>query len=108
MKYVIPIFLIVFCKFSYAKNETKTAADICLKSATTWAIKTEAKKTGAKVDQIKTSEAKSLGSGANLYLASVFVDGPKTGENTHWEIVGEFNFNKHTCEILVGKSYWAH
>lgn len=90
--------------FAYAGG----AADTCMKSATTWALKSEAKKTGVKIEKIKVIENRSLGNGANLYLMSLFVEGPKTGDNTHWEIAGEFELETSSCKILVGRRYWAH
>jgi hypothetical protein len=31
------------------------------------------------------------------------VEGPNTGDNAHWEIVGEFNLKNSTCKVLIGK-----
>lgn len=92
---------------AYASDET-TSADICLSSARDWVLKSEAKQTKTKLEKIKDSEKHSLGSGANLYLMSVFVEGPNTGDNTHWEVVGEFNLRSNSCKILMGRRYWAH
>jgi hypothetical protein len=91
-----------------AKDTPLSAAEICLKTATAWAVKSEAKHSKSKFDQIKIGEKKSNGSGASLYLMSVFVEGPKTGDNTHWEIVGEYRLKTDSCKILLGRRYWAH
>jgi hypothetical protein len=104
---------IIFCVFacalsSYAETATSPAGDVCLKSAKSWVIKSESKKTATKVDQIKNLEIKLQGNGANLYLVTMFVEGPKTGDNTHWEVVGEFNYDKNICRIILGRRYWAH
>jgi hypothetical protein len=108
MKILATLVSFVIINSAYAEGEITSAADICLRSATSWVINSEANQTKTAPEKIKGSEKRSLGSGANLYLMSVFVEGPQTGENTHWEVVGEFNLKKDSCKILLGRRYWAH
>ncbi len=106
----VTLFLLTLFGFNCAHAETKTAsaADICSEAASSWALKSEAKQTKSKAEKIKDIERQALGNGANLYLMSIFVEGPNTGDNTHWEIVGEFNPKNSSCKVLLGKRYWAH
>ncbi|MCB0415165.1 MAG: hypothetical protein KDD50_12575 [Bdellovibrionales bacterium] len=94
----------------YAKNQspTKTMDQVCLEASQKWVKKTEAKETKVAMNKIKVSESKILGSGALLVLTHLFVDGPNTGENTHWEVVGEFDYKRALCKILTGKRHWPH
>lgn len=108
MKFFLLSLLVSNISSLQAKDTPLSAAEICLKSANAWALKSEAKHTKTKPEQIKITVKKSLGSGASLYLMSVFVEGPKTGDNTHWEIVGEFKLKTDSCKILLGRRYWAH
>lgn len=104
------IFIInLFLNFIYAKEVVnQSAADICMESASRWVIKSEAKQSKVKQVKIQVTEKRSLGSGANLYLMSLFVEGPNIGDNIHWEVVGEFLIKNESCKILLGKRYWAH
>lgn len=99
---------LLITSISLAQNVTSSADEACKKSAKSWILDSESKKTGAKRDLINDSEIKLLGNGANLYLLTMFVTGPKTGDNTHWEVVGEFNYDSKSCKILLGRRYWAH
>lgn len=104
MKTLLFLGLILFANHSYPED----AKNLCLKSAKSWVLNSESKKTKTKIELIKDTENNSLGNGANLFLISIFVTGPKTGDNTHWEVVGEFDYAKDSCKILVGRRYWTH
>lgn len=104
--------LFLFCffvfNFSFAQNKVISASEICVKAASDWALKSEAKQTKTNIKKIKDVENKSLGGGTMLYLTSVFVEGPNTGDNTHWEIVGEYKIETASCKVLLGRRHWQH
>lgn len=108
MKFAIAFLAFTILSYAYAKIESVSANDICIKASGAWVRNAEAEHTASKKERIQDLEKRSLGSGAHLYLMSIFVDGPKTGDNTHWEVVGEFELKSNSCKILLGRRYWAH
>lgn len=85
-----------------------TANALCEKVAKDSILKEEAKSSKTKVNKISLSNFKLIGNGSMLYLYSGFVDGPNTGENTHWEVVVSFDAKQGICTTATSRRYWAH
>ena len=81
-----------------------TASTKCSKEARSSAQNLEAKHSKVQSKEVKVTEQRELGSGGLLSLQTLFVDSPKTGDNTHWEIVTEIK----SCKTLLARRYWAH
>lgn len=97
-------FLYTFSLYAFAGSMN----DECLKEARAWVINEESKHIQLKPKDIKIAEEKVNGSASLLALLSLFVDSPKTGDNTHWEVVGEYNYKAESCRIVFGRRHWQH
>lgn len=83
---------------------TLNAQAACLNQAKEAATWLESKHSKVAQNKVTIPESKELGGGGLLELHSVFVESPKTGDNTHWELVAEIK----NCKMILSRRYWAH
>lgn len=83
------------------------AVPICRGASENRARQLEATWTKSTFKDISTGEVRYHGSGTGLFLFSVFVKSPKTGDNTHWETVAEFNYKTNTCKVIASRHFEA-
>jgi hypothetical protein len=85
------------------------AGAICLATMKTDVTNWEAEEVKVPQQEVKISETRLLGHGAGTFLMSFFVDSPRTADNTHWEVVGEFNLQggTGTCKSVYRRRFEA-
>ncbi len=108
------LFILVFAQainvYAVAKDQKatrKVASDSCLSLSTKTAVESEEQLVNDRKTKVNATDQRLLGHGAGTYLYSIFVDSPKTADNTHYEIVGELNFDDGSCKVVYSKRFEA-